>query len=276
MELISGTHGAVPSTAITTAPDTEVRPIAQWLHGRSPHVQAAYRAAVRDFRAYCEVPLNRLTLGELQAWADTLGTGSPAPASRALKLTAIKSLLSFGHRLGVLPVNVGAALRVPARRSRLAERILAESYVALLWKLETNPRNRALLPLLSAGGLRVSELSALAWRDLQPRGDAGQVTVFGKGTKERTVLLPAAIWAELRELRGDAGDEAPVFPSRVRAGITAKVSPHSLRHALASHALDCGAPLHVVQSTLGHTSIATTGRYPHARPGDSAGNYVAV
>jgi integrase/recombinase XerD len=212
-----------------------------------------------------------------------------------LRLTAIKSLLSFGHTLGVLPVNAGAALRVPGRRSRLAERILPEADVHRLLALETHPRNHALLRLLYASGLRVSEATALRWRDLQAAGDAGQVTVWGKGEKERTVRLPAGVFAELLRLRGDAGDDAPVFRSRKRggtlsrsqaerivraaaqrAGITAPVSPHWLRHALASHSLDRGCPIHVLQQTLGHSSLATTSRYSHARPGDSAGLYVAV
>jgi integrase/recombinase XerD len=281
--------------AVAPAQDAEARLVAQWLHGRSPHTQAAYRAAVAAFRAVCDAPLDRVTLGDLQAFADVLAASHLAPASQALKLTALKSLLSFGHRIGVLPVNAGAALRVPPRRSRLAERILPEADVHRLLALETNPRNHALLRLLYASGLRVSEAVALTWRDLQPAGDAGVVTVWGKGGKERSVRLPAGVWTELHSLRGDAGDDAPVFRSRkrggpldpsqaerivraaaVHAGLTAKVSPHWLRHALASHALDRGAPIHVVQATLGHSSLATTSRYSHARPGDSAGLYVAV
>jgi integrase/recombinase XerD len=61
-----------------------------------------------------------------------------------------------------------------------------------------------------------------------------------------------------------------------RAGLKAPVSPHWLRHALASHRLDRGCPIHVLQQTLGRSSLATTSRYSHARPGDSAGLYVAV
>ncbi len=285
----------VPNAALTAAEDAETRLIAQWLHGRSPHTQAAYRTAVAAFRAGCAVPLDRVTLGDLQAWADQLAGSGLAAASQALRLTALKSLLSFGHTLGVLPVNAGAALRVPGRRSRLAERILPEAEVHRLLALETHSRNHALLRLLYASGLRVSEATALRWRDLQAAGDAGQVTVWGKGEKERTVRLPAGVFAELLRLRGDAGDDAPVFRSRKRggpltssqaerivraaaqrAGITAPVSPHWLRHALASHSLDRGCPIHVLQQTLGHSSLATTSRYSHARPGDSAGLYVAV
>jgi len=95
-------------------------------------------------------------------------------------------------------------------------------------------------------------------------------------------------------LRGAAGPDAPVFrsskggpldPSQVlrivqaaaaRAGLPGNVSPHWLRHGHASHALERGAPVHLVATTLGHASIATTGRYAHARPTDSSSRYLAV
>ncbi len=100
------------------------------------------------------------------------------------------------------------------------------------------------------------------------------------------MLLTASLWRELEDLgRGPA--DAPVFISRrsgghlhwtaverivlkaaKRAGLEGKLSPHWLRHAHATHALDRGAPIHLVQATLGHTSLAATGRYLHARPTD--------
>jgi site-specific recombinase XerD len=208
----------------------------------------------------------------------------------------VKSLLAFGHRLGYLPFDVGGAVRLPRLRSALAERILSEADVHRLLALEPDPRNRTLLRLAYAGGLRVSELVALRWRDLQPRdGGEGQVTVYGKGGKTRAVLLPAAIWSDLEALRGGlAGEDGPVFRSRKggaltarqaqrvvdaaakRAGLRAGVSPHWLRHAHATHALERGAPIHIVQATLGHASVATTDRYLHARPTDSSARYLAV
>lgn len=122
--------------------------------------------------------------------------------------------------------------------------------------------------------------------------------LLGKGQKTSTVLLPAELWNELCSIRGDAGANAPVFQSREgdalgrqldrtqvyrivadaakRAGIQGKISPHWLRHAHASHSLEQGAPIHLVQTTLGHSSIATTSRYLHARPSDSSGLYLPV
>src|SRR5664280_1651129 len=143
--------------------------------------------------------------------------------------------------------------------------------------------------------VRVSELCSLCWRDAQANGDGGQITVFGTGDQTRSIQLPASVWKNLEKWRGDAGDDQPLFPSRKRggslkplallrivrkaaerAGIDLAVSPHWMRHAHASHALDRGAPIHLVQATLGHASITTTGRYLHARPKDSSGRFLAL
>jgi len=147
--------------------------------------------------------------------------------------------------------------------------------------------------LFYASGIRVSELVALRWRDVQPRGQAGRVTVLGKGDRTRAVLLPARAWAYVQAL-GPGAHDGPVFVSRTgghldpsqvrrivlkaarRAGIPLHVSPHWLRHAHASHALDHGAPISLVKETLGHASVETTGRYLHARPGESSGKYLPL
>ena len=267
-----------------------------WLHGRSPHTQRAYRADIERFRAATPKALGAVTLADLQEFADSLH--ALAPASRYRALSAIKSLLSFGHRIGYLAFDVGRALRLPTVRSRLAERILPEADLHRILSLETNPRNRAILTLLYASGVRVSELCGLCWRDLQPNGDAGQITVFGKGGVTRAIQVPVSVWKLVSGLRGaTSGPDDPVFRSRKgthngvlrplavlrivrrsarRAGIEAPVSPHWFRHAHASHALDRGAPIHLVQATLGHAGITTTGRYLHARPNDSSSRFLPL
>jgi integrase/recombinase XerD len=264
-----------------------------WLHGRSQHTQRAYAADIRRFCTATGKPLPAITLRDLQDFADSLD--DLEPASRYRVLSAVKSLFAFGHRLGYLPFDIGRALRLPELRSRLAERILPEADVHRILSLEPNPRNRAILLLLYASGIRVSELCGLCWRDVQANRDGAQVTVFGKGGKTRAVRVPASVSKALEIERHGAPDEAPVFRSRKhaealqppavlrivrlaarRAGIELHVSPHWLRHAHASHALDRGAPIHLVQATLGHASITTTGRYLHARPKDSSGRFLAI
>jgi integrase/recombinase XerD len=127
----------------------------------------------------------------------------------------VKSLLAFGHRLGYLPFDVGRALRLPSIRNRLNERILSEADLHRILTLEPDPRNRAMLTLLYASGVRVSELCALAWRDLQPNADGGQITVFGKGNKTRSIQLPASVWQLLLALEdNNASPDHPVFRSR--------------------------------------------------------------
>src|SRR5919197_5643927 len=117
------------------------------------------------------------SLFDLETFADSLE--NLAPSSRARTLAAVKSLLAFGQRTGYLPLNVGAALKLPVRKDTLAERILTEPDVHRLLALEPNRRNQVLLRLLYIAGLRVSEIVGLKWRDLRVRDDAGQITVFG-------------------------------------------------------------------------------------------------
>ncbi len=271
-----------------------------WLHGRSLHTQRAYRADMERLRRRAGKPLSGVTLRDLQEFADSLD--ELAPASRYRTLSAVKSFLAFGHRIGYLPFDVGRALRLPTVRNRLAERILPEGELHRILSLEPDHRNRAILTVLYATGVRVSELCGLSWRDLRPNGDAGQISVLGKGGRTRSIQMPASVWRLLESLRTAGRSEPPrpddpVFPSRkrrsggrlgcmaiqrivrnaaLRAGVDLPVSPHWLRHAHASHALDRGAPIHLVQATLGHASITTTGRYLHARPNDSSSRFLPL
>ena len=268
--------------------------LAMWLFDRPEETRRAYAADMRGFFVHTGKAIQATTLCDVQCFV--AGLGALAPASRGRKLSAVKSLFGFAQRIGYMPFNVAAPVRQPAVKHVLAERIVAEADVHRLLALETNPRNRALLVVLYIAGVRISEAVGLLWRDTQPRDDAGQLTVFGKGGKTRAVLLPRSAWSLLAALRGDTGPDAPVFRSRrggaldasqvhrvvkaaaKRAGLpagAAGVSAHWLRHAHASHALDRGAPVHLVQATLGHASVATTRRYLHARPTDSSAKYLA-
>lgn len=261
---------------------TEEHLIELWLHGKSPNTIRAYRQDVAAFRACIGKPIRQASLLDLQRYADTL---QGAPASRARRLLAVKSLLSFAARMGYAPFNVGAAIRPPRPDDRLAERILQERQVfALLDALENHPRDHALIRLLYNGGLRVSEAVTLQWRNLVD----GVANIRGKGGRSRVVRLSLGTWQELQALRPtDALSDDRVFPmtawnawDRVRraahkAGLEELVSPHFLRHSHGTHALRRGSDLATVRQTLGHASLSTTGRYLHARPEKSSGDYLA-
>ena len=281
-----------PAAALGAAHDGQV--VELWLSMKtSSHTRRAYAAEAARFFAFAKKPLSRVTLTDVQAWADHLGQGSLKPASQNRAVTALKSLLSFGHEAGYLPFNVGAAVKLRPHRDTLAQRILEESEVVRLIDAAPAGRNRVLLKLLYVSGVRVSEACGLKWCDTMARQEGGQITVFGKGGKTRTVLLKPKVWQQLLSLRGDTKPVDPVFRSRKgggaldvsqvrrilyaaarKAGLEQKVSPHWMRHAHASHALDRSAPIHLVQSTLGHASVSTTGRYLHARPTESSSFYL--
>ena len=246
---------------------TDDKVISMWLYGRSRATLKAYSYEVEALMAAVGKPLATVTLGDLQGYFTGL-TGL-APATQARAIAAVKSLFSFAKGIGYVKYNPAKAIKSPRGKNGLAERILPEAQVYQVIALEPNVRNRALLRLLYAGGLRVSEICGLTWGDCGDRDGAGQITIFGKGGRTRHVLLSADTWAELMQLKGDAGGDAPVFISRhhghlhpsqawrivkaavARAGIEAPVSPHWFRHAHASHALDRGCPIHLVQATLG-------------------------
>lgn len=237
--------------------------------------------------------LRQLTLDELLRFADSLDALSEGTQKNIL--AAVKSLLTFGQKSGYLAYNVGAALELSQPKNTLAERILSEEQMQRMLAMEDNPFKHLLIRVLYSSGGRVSEVLATTWRDSAPNGEAGQLTLLGKGGETRVVKLSPATWAELRARRKPSdGPDTPIFASRAgkpisrtwawnivksaakRAGLPDDVSPHWMRHAHASHALDRGAPAHLVKDTLGHASLATTTKYAHARPTESSSDYLAV
>jgi integrase/recombinase XerD len=263
-----------------------------WLHGRSKHTIKGYLNDIKLFRQNNNKPLKTVTLQDLQDLTDYLTEKNYAQATTKRILCAVKSLFSFGHRIGYLPFDTGKPLRIPTPKETISERILSEGEVYLMIDAAKNPRDKLLLKVLYYTGLRVSEISGLKWSNLQAREKTGQITVQTKGSKTNVILLPAHLWEYLMGYRNDAPDNAPIFRSRKggclcvgqiqriikkiadKADVSAFVSPHWFRHSHASHALDNGCPIHLVQKQLNHSSIATTGKYLHARPQESSSKYL--
>jgi integrase/recombinase XerD len=175
----------------------------------------------------------------------------------------------------------------------LASKILEAEDIRRMTEGEPKLRNQMLLRVLYAAGIRASEASGLRWQDVQPRGDTGQITVLGKGSKTRSIMLPESVWKALQTFRPkDAKPEDPVFTIKNgthmsrnhisivvaraarRAGTATKCSAHGLRHNHATHALDNGASVALIKETLGHSSLTTTSRYLHIRPSESSSKYL--
>ena len=234
--------------------------------------------------------LRSATLEDVRDIISEIGAGR-SPGTARQYAQRVKSLLGYGHRLGYLTFNAGAAIRTKSGGSDLAKRIASETEIALLIRAAPTKRDRLLIEVGYAGGLRVSELVALTWADVIVRPDGSvQLSVLGKGEKLRQVVLPDVVGHALLASRGAAPASAPLFPSRKgggpllaravnrmlkrvagAAGVNPGISAHWLCHAHASHALDRGATIAEVKDTLGHANVATTSAYLHARPGKSSG-----
>ena len=154
----------------------------------------------------------------------------------------------------------------------------------------------ALFLFLYATGARVSEAVGLTWGDCQTLADgSGRATLYGKGGRTRAVRVPVAAWAVV-DLMRQGRQVGPVFPSRWGRAISREnvdrhlktlaraagleraeaVSAHWLRHSCATHALERGAPIHLVKELLGHASLTSTERYLHTGTGPGAADYLAI
>jgi integrase/recombinase XerD len=216
------------------------------------------------------------------------------PTSVRRKAASIRAFYRFCYAEELIDADVAALIDLPRQAQRLPDTLDREEVEELLDATGGEDviglRDRALLELLYAAGLRVSEALRLDRVDLVTAG--GFVRVIGKGDKERLVpvgdVALEAIDTYLRERDrlAEAGDEAvrgrePLFRSRrgrrldrmaawriiraaaERAGLSQRVTPHTLRHSFATHLLEGGADLRVVQELLGHASITTTQLYTH-------------
>ena len=151
----------VTSPAVPSQADDDGHLIELWLHGKSANTQEAYQRDLFQFIDFADLPLRQVRLGDLQAWASRLEAKGLARATRRRKVATEKSLFSFGHRVGYLIYNVGAAITGPKVPDDLAERILTEEQLQRIIALEEDLRNHAILRLTYVSG-RVSTGTSLA------------------------------------------------------------------------------------------------------------------
>ena len=206
------------------------------------------------------------------------------PKTLQRRLSACRSFYQWLLRHGRIAANPAASLRAPKTARKLPQVLDVDEAVQLVEVPTDAPlgqRDRALLELLYSSGLRVSELCALRWHDLDLA--EGQVTVLGKGSKQRVVPVGSHARAALEAWRAEsaAKADAPVFPGRggktitpravqlrlrqiaQRQGLFKRVHPHLLRHTFASHVLESSGDLRGVQELLGHADLGTTQIYTH-------------
>ncbi len=266
--------------------------------GRSPNTVRAY---VRDVGAFLDdagveddTALRQVRLADLRAWLGTLSRGGAARSTIARASASLRTFFGWLERSGRIPADPSLRLSAP-RRLRTLPPVLAQRSAAALLDVaavaadDDDPihlRNRAALELLYATGIRVGELVGLDVDDLDHSSMV--MRVVGKGDKERRVPfgLPARdavdAWLERGRPHLVTTESGPALllgrrgrradPRQVRSVVhellehvpdAPDLGPHGLRHSAATHLLEGGADLRMVQELLGHASLATTQIYTH-------------
>ena len=276
-----------------TQQKTERELILIWLGGKSNTTQVSYNSTVTKFIEFIAKPLSDVKLEDLQLWERGLKARFKL-TTVANKILVIKSLFSFGVKTGYLAFNVGSFLKIPKTKEDLAERILSFQDIQALVKYGArNDRDRVMLLFMYGCGLRISEAVGLTWDDLKPhRNGEGKCTVFGKGSKTRVVIIPEWLWITVKEYEKYFRVNQYLFISRnhnkmdrsvvhrmikracKRVGINPKTSAHWLRHSHASHSLEAGCNLRLLQISLGHASVTTTERYLHISPDAGSSQFI--
>ena len=270
------------------------------LTGSSPHTRKAYESDLRQFATWAErggAPgpgaVDHLVLRRYLAYLTTRGMARPTIARKA---AALRAFFGWLRKRGVIAADPTRNLRAPKGDRRLPRVPKSAEVAALLDEGPEPPaddplavalaaRDAAVLEILYGAGVRISELCGLGPADVDLRG--GLVTVLGKRSKIRRVPLGEAAIAAIRAyldrgrtfLTGPASPPDALFLNRRGKRLTPRdarrilerrlltdgraISPHTLRHAYATHLLEGGADLRAVQELLGHADVATTQLYTH-------------
>jgi integrase/recombinase XerC len=275
----------------------------------SPYTVRNYRDDLLDFLYFLKKkkidPLNETKVDRhvLREYLSELVERGLAKASIARKLSAIRSFYRYLVREEIIPKNPIEQVSSPKLDKRLPSFLTQEEMEKLLGAPDLSTplgqRDRAFLELLYASGLRVSELVGLTPEQIDL--ESNEIRVWGKGSKERVVLMGEPAAAALKdylnqgrvELLGKKKSQAlflnrygQPLPERSvqrilqqyakKAGIGKRVHPHMLRHTFATHLLDGGADLRVVQELLGHARLSSTQIYTHVTKGQARKVYLAA
>ena len=262
--------------------------------GRSEHTRRAYRGDLRALFDFTGGGLETLSLPTLRSWLAAQSTAGTARTTLARRTSSVKTFCTWAARRGLLREDCAGRLQVPKARRTLPAVLRRDQAIGAMEAMNTaaqegDPlalRDRLIVEMLYATGIRVSELCGLDIDDIDTSRRVLQV--LGKGDKQRTVPFgePAqtalTAWLERGRPSLATADSGPALllgargkrldPRQARTVVHQTVAavdgapdmgPHGLRHSAATHLLEGGADLRIVQELLGHTSLATTQLYTH-------------
>lgn len=255
--------------------------------GASAHTLRAYKKDLEEFDEFVKKGPEEIEMIDVRGFVARQIKNGLNKTSAGRRLAAIRSFLKYLHREGYIKVNPAKLVSTPKTQKLLPKFLSVDETFSLIEQPRgvgfMKARDRAILELLYSSGLRVSEIAGLTTEDLNTR--EGLVKVKGKGKKERILPIGSkavdAIKSYLVEKmllkrrnkavflnRGggklsDRGIRRIVVKYAKQTGISGSIGPHTIRHTFASHLLQSGADLRVIQELLGHASLSTTQKYTH-------------
>lgn len=255
--------------------------------GASQHTLRAYKKDLGEFQVYANKEVADIEMIDVRGYVALQIRNGLSKTTAGRRLAAVRSFLKFLTREGYLKSNPAKLVTTPKAEHHLPRFLSVDDVFALIEKPDTvgfiNARDRAILELLYSSGLRVAEAAGLNLEDVNTK--EGLIKVRGKGKKERIIPLGSKAVEAIKTYMvekillkkknkalflnksgtplSDRGIRRIVVKYARLIGVKGQVGPHTMRHTFASHLLQAGADLRVIQELLGHASLSTTQKYTH-------------
>lgn len=267
-----------------------------FLSGHESNTKKIYLKAITElFNRWSNLTLKEINSEHIELFLNHYLEGL-SNESKAIYKSALSSFFNFLIKDGYLAKNpVSPLKRIKQNKTKFLKTILEHDEVLRMIQKTDNIRNKLIIEFYYVTGLRSEEGLSLRFSDFKIKEEWAYFTVVGKGSKTRKGKISVDLFNRIKALKPASPDSSYLFvqdkrkkgeplsytglyelikKAGVDAGIKKRVSPHSLRHAHATHALKNGAPLKTLQNTLGHTSATTTMLYTHAANDDFSGEYI--
>lgn len=272
--------------------DNEI--IISWLNDkRSKLTQKQYAINIRQFINFIGCSLAEVKIEDLQGYILMLEMKGYKKSTIKTKLTSVKSLFSYCYQSKYLFANVGALVSFKANDTKLSDKLINHEDIKLMCNNTYYQRDKLIIKILYSLGLRISEAINIKWTDFYNDGNFINLTVTGKGDKQRTLLITNHLYSELLALKKEGIEyiftaydrPTPLTRQSVnilltklqkKLGLETRITPHKMRHSHATTSIKNGCDLSLLQQSLGHSSIKTTERYLNYRKNEGSSQFIDI
>ena len=279
---------------LLTKATTDNEIILSWLQDKpSKLTQKQYSINVRQFINYVGCSLCDVKYEDMHGYIRMLEMKGYKPSTIKTKLTSIKSLFSFSCQLSYLSHNVGTLVKFKASDSKLSDKLINHDDIKLMCQNTYYQRDKLIIKVLYSLGLRISETVNIKWTDFYNDGNFINLTVTGKGNKQRTLLITNHLYSELLKLKKEGIEyvftaydrptpltrqSVNIFLAKLqkKLGLQTRITPHKFRHSHATTSIKNGCDLSLLQQSLGHSSIRTTEKYLNYRKNEGSTQFIDI